>query len=183
MLPRFTFAALVTLVSALTLSACAGGAFSPVPSGNAAGQLAPGGASSFDRLSTLNSSVQPNAASCSKKKYAYCETVSLKNGLELMWCVGTKKDPCKDTGAYKWSGIVCDAKGATCKKPIPELTAAWTGPFKCKAKDKCTGTWELDTITPGKGLKQNKAYIYKQNIHACKGTKCDNAYIGLNVGP
>jgi hypothetical protein len=182
MLPRLTLAALVTLASALTLSACAGGTFSPVPSGNAAGQLAPAGSLSFDRLSTLNSTVLANATKC-PKQYIYCEMVSLKNGLVLMWCDGTKKDPCKDTSDYKWSGYVCDAKTPTCKKPITELTAAWTGPFKCKAKDKCTGTYELDTITPGKGLKQSKTYIYKQEIHVCKGTKCQSAYIGLNVGP
>jgi hypothetical protein len=180
MLPRLTLAALAMLASALTLSACAGGAFAPVPSGNAASQLAPAGALGADRLSTLNPPVQPNATKC-PKGYAYCETVSLKNGLEIAWCTGTKTDACADTSKYKWSGIVCDAKDATCKKPITELTAAWSGPFKCKAKDKCKGTYELDTITPGKGLKPTKAYIYKQDIRACKGTKCGNEYIALNV--
>jgi hypothetical protein len=75
------------------------------------------------------------------------------------------------------------AKGATCKKPIKQLTAAWSGPFKCKAKDKCTGTYELDTISPGPGLKQTKSYLYKQDIHICASASCEDAYVGLNVGP
>lgn len=182
MLPRFTLAALAALASAITFSACAGGTLSPATSGSAAGQLAPAGALSSDRLSTLNPMAQALPAAC-PKEYLYCEMVSLKNGLVLQWCDGSKKDPCADTGKYKWSGFVCDAKDATCKKPITEPTAAWTGPFKCKAKDKCTGTYELDTLTPGKGLKQTKQYLYKQEIQICKGTKCQHAYIGLNVGP
>ena len=56
-----------------------------------------------------------------------------------MWCYGPSSDPCSksNAGNYTWSGIVCDAKGKTCKKPIKQLTAKWTGPFKCRKKDKC----------------------------------------------
>ena len=119
------------------------------------------------------------------KRFLDCDTVSAKHGALLIWCYGPSSDPCSDSdaGDVTWSGVVCLAKGATCKKPIKQLTAAWSGPFKCKAKDKCTGTYELDTITPGPGLKQTKSYLYKQDIHICASASCEDAYVGLNVGP
>src|SRR5579883_2214809 len=95
----------------------------------------------------------------------------------VLWCAKS------DAGKVKWSGVVCLAKGPTCKGPIKVLTAKWSGPFKCKASDKCKGTFELDTIKPGPGLKETSKYLYKQDIHICKGASCQDAYIGLDVGP
>ena len=102
-----------------------------------------------------------------------------------MWCYGPSSSQCSETNMVTWSGVVCDAKGKTCKKPIKQLTAAWTGPFKCKKKDKCAskGYYELDTLTPGPGLKVTTKYVYKQDIHYCvSSASCGDVYIGLNVG-
>ena len=81
--------------------------------------------------------------------------------------------PVKRDGAASLLG-----KGITCKKPIKQLTAKWTDPFKCKMQ----GTYELDTIKPGTGLKETSSYLYKPNIHIC-AAPCENVYVGLNVGP
>jgi hypothetical protein len=32
-------------------------------------------------------------------------------------------------------------------------------------------------------LKQTKSYLYKQDIHICASASCEDAYVGLNVGP
>ncbi len=166
----------------LAMSACAGSNWSTMPNAQGSSQVASAGARSAGH-SKVALNAQGNAA-CAKR-YIECVTVSLKHGAELLWCWGPSSDPCSDSdaGEVTWSGVVCLAKGATCKKAIKQLTAKWTGPFKCKAKDKCTGTYELDTIKPGAGLKQTKSYTYKQDIHVCSGTSCQDAYVGMNVGP
>ncbi len=176
-------AALVALTSAiLSLTACSGGNLSAVPNAQGSSQVASAGGQNFDRPQIAILNAQPDVT-C-PTKYLTCDTVSAKNGLLLIWCYGPSSDPCGNSNAGKvsWSGYVCLAKGKTCKKPISQMTAAWTGPFKCKSKDKCKGTFELDTITPGHGLKQVKGYAYKQDIHICAGASCEDAYIGLNVG-
>jgi hypothetical protein len=182
MIPRLIrWTAPATLTSAmLALTACAGGNWSAVPSAQGSSQIASVGVNQA-HIAILNA--QPNVT-C-PKQYLDCDTVSQKHGALLIWCYGPSSDPCSDSdaGEVTWSGVVCLAKGGTCKKPIKQLTAAWSGPFKCKAKDKCKGTYELDTISPGPGLKQTKSYLYKQDIHICASASCEDAYVGLNVGP
>ncbi len=169
-------------VAAFALSACAGNNLSPTPNVEGFNQAASAGAEIGARPGLMTLNAQPNVK-C-PTKYLDCDTVSKKNGLVLNWCIGPSTNPCSKSSAgnYTWSGVVCDAKGKTCKKPIKQLTAAWTGPFKCKKKDKCKGTYEVDTITPGPGLKVTTKYAYKQDVHVCASSGCQDVYIGLNVG-
>ncbi len=167
------------LIAALMLCACARGDLSTVPSVQGVNQAAPVGADSAAAPSITHRNARPNV-DCPTRFYD-CTTVSLKNGAVIMWCSGTRKKPCKNTNKYIWSGIVCLAKGATCKKPIKQLTAKWSGPFTCKPKDKCKGTYVVDTLTPGPGLKVTKKYIYKQEIRMCAGSACTHDYSGINV--
>jgi hypothetical protein len=170
------------MVSALALSACGGNNLSAAPNVQGFNQ-APAGADAivWPGVAILNPQFNPTCP----KKYDECLTVSKKKGLEMGWCYGPVNDPCahSDAAKAKWSGIVCKAKSKKCSKPIKELTAKWTGPFKCKGKDACKGTYELDTITPGPGLKVSKKYVYKQDIQACVGKKCQKNLIGINIGP
>ncbi len=172
----------LAMVAAFALSACGGGNVSTTPSVQSFNQSAGIGADNLTRPSVTTLNVQPNVK-CPKKYLTGCDTVSKKKGLVIHVVLGTKKHPCADTNKVTWSGVVCDAKGKTCKKPIKQMTAAWSGPFKCKKKDMCgsKGYFELDTITPGKGLKPTKKYVYKQDIHYCAGSSCGDVYIGLNV--
>jgi hypothetical protein len=174
---------LVTLASALALSACAGGVGPSVPGAPGFSQAAFVGSHGGYQPRDQSPDAQPNL-SCPKRYFA-CWTVSKSKGLDLIWCYGPSSDPCgdSDAGKAKWSGVVCDAKGATCKGAIKVLTAKWSGPFKCQAKDKCEGTYELDKITPHAGLKETSKIAYKQDIHVCvKGGSCENVYDGFNVG-
>jgi hypothetical protein len=169
MLPRLGQSSALALISALALSACAGGVAPTLP--NTAGV-------------SQSAAMSVGAGALCPARFVACVTVSQKNGAEFIWCYGPSTNPCNksEAGKVKWSGVVCLAKGLTCKNAIKQLTAKWTGPFKCKAKDKCTGTFELDTIKPGAGLKQIKKYYYKQDIHICSGASCEDEYIGINVG-
>jgi hypothetical protein len=183
MIPRLSrWAALVTVTSALVLSACAGGTWSSMPSVPGSSQSASIGPQSGYQPGIAHLNVQPNAT-C-PKRFVACVTVSKTEGVQLIWCYGPKADPCSksDAAKGKWSGIVCTAAGKTCKKPVKQLTASWSGPFKCKPEDDCKGNFELDTIKPGPGLKETNKYIYKQDSHFCVGTRCEDKYIGLDVG-
>jgi hypothetical protein len=184
MIPRLNrWAALVALTPAvLALAACAGGNSLTMPNAQGYSQVASANARNADRPLAIQNA-HPDVT-C-PKRYLQCFTVSKKKGALLDWCYGPPSDPCSKSNARKvtWSGVVCLAKGKTCKKPITPLTAAWTGPFKCQTKDKCKGTFELDTITPGPGLKQTQSYAYKQDIHICLGSDCEDVYVGMNVGP
>jgi hypothetical protein len=65
------------------------------------------------------------------------------------------------------------------------MTAAWTGPFVCVPSvcgSGVSGTYEVDAITPGEGLKKTKRYVYKQDIQYCASSGCEDATIGLKVG-
>lgn len=169
-------------LSAFVVSGCVVNNGSTMPGAPGFSPSAAPGYQSAQGLRVVNPSAQP-MVTC-PQRYLDCVTVSKKKGADLIWCYGPSSDPCAHSkaGKVKWSGIVCVAKGKTCKKPIKQLTAKWSGPFKCKAQDKCTGTFELDTIKPGPGLKETKRYVYKQDIHiSCSG--CADAYVGLNVGP
>ncbi len=182
MMPRLSrWHTLATLTMTVVLSACAGGAVPTTPL-SASGQTA-AGFQGADRAQVANPALEPDTT-C-PQRFLDCATVSKTKGAEIIWCYGPQSDPCSDSnaGKVKWSGVVCLAKGPTCKGPIKVLTAKWSGPFKCKASDKCKGTFELDTIKPGPGLKQTSKYLYKQDIHICKGASCEDAYIGLDVGP
>jgi hypothetical protein len=173
-------AAPAVLTSALVaLSAC-GGSTVPSTSGSSQGAAVRGANVALEQAAIMNA--HPNAT-CAKK-YVDCETVSKSKGLGLLWCYGPKSDPCSksDAGKVKWTGVVCLAAGETCKNPIKQLTGKMTGPYKCKPSDDCHGTWELDTISPGPGLKETKQYIYKQDVRACR-TPCLSSLVGLNVGP
>ncbi|HEY2475960.1 MAG TPA: hypothetical protein VGI19_14315 [Candidatus Cybelea sp.] len=180
---RWSFpAAIVT--AALALTACGGSSGSPVSM--TPNQIPLAGSSDFGtqlHASTLSEVAQ--AASCPTSKFLQCFTVSLKSGLVVDWCDGTKKSPCADTKKFMWSGDVCLTKAKTCN-PIKQMTAAWTGPFKCKASIKvCNGgtkgDYEVDTISIGKTPpKKTSKYIYKQAIDLNSSLA---AYIGLNVGP
>lgn len=171
--------------AAFALSACAGGNLSTAPSVQGFDQSAPVGGDNVAPSGIAILNAQPNVT-C-PKKYTLCVTVSKKKGLAQSWCYGPAGfagHPCEhsDAGKAKWSGVVCKAKSKTCKKPIKELTATWSGPFKCKGNDGCKGTYEVDTFNPGPGLKVTNKYIYKQYIHACVGTKCKVLRIGINIG-
>lgn len=183
MTPRLSQWSALALASMLALSACAGTTGPTMPSAPGFNQSASVVAQSAGEPHVANASVQPNVT-C-PKRYLDCDSVSKTKGAELIWCYGPTSDPCgkSDAGKVKWSGVVCLAKGATCKGPIKQLTAKWSGPFKCKSQDKCKGTFELDTIKPGPGLKETSKYLYKQDIHLCLGSSCEDAYVGLNVGP
>lgn len=179
-IPPAAFASLIA--ATFVLAACSGANLSAVP--NAQGlQAASAGATNLDQPHVAISGARPDVT-C-PARYLDCGTVSLKHGALFIWCWGPSSNPCSksDAGKVTWSGVVCKAKGKTCKGPITQLTAAWSGPFKCKSKDKCKGTFELDTLTPGHGLKQTKYYTYKQDIHVCSGASCQDVYVGLNVGP
>lgn len=172
----------IVMVAAFALSACGGGNVSTTPSVQGFNQGAGTGADNLTRPGVTMLNAQPNAK-C-PKKYLACDTVSKKKGLVIMWCYGPSSAACSETNSITWSGVVCDAKGKTCRKPTKVMTATWSGPFKCRKKDKCSskGYYELDTITPGKGLKTTKKYAYKQDIHYCSGSSCGDVYVGLNVG-
>jgi hypothetical protein len=174
-------AAFAAAVFALT--ACSGSTGSPVPL--APNQVSPTGFhSSGAQLRATSNSKGVLPAACSKK-YLDCYTVSLKHGLVIDWCDGPSSYSCEDTKNYTWGGSVCKSTAKTCN-PIEQMTAKWTGPFKCKAKIKvCAGstkgTYVLDTISIGKTPpKQTKAYLYKQEI-ILSGSAA--AYVGFNVGP
>ena len=165
--------------TALALTACAGSIGSPVP-------LAPDQVSPSATQLQTSSEFEGAPATACPKQYLACFKVSLKKGLVIYWCNGTKKDPCKTTKKSTWSGDVCLAKSKKCK-PIEQMTAAWTGPFPCKSKPKnCVGgtkigDYEVDTISIGKTPpKQTKKYIYRQDIDLDSKLA---ATIGLNVGP
>src|SRR5580658_2226106 len=132
MIPRLIrWTAPATLTSAmLALTACAGGNWSTVPSAQGSSQIASVGAKSVNQAHIAILNAQPNVT-C-PKRYLDCDTVSQKHGALLIWCYGPSSDPCSDSdaGEVTWSGVVCLAKGAACKKPIKQLTAAWSGPFK-----------------------------------------------------
>jgi hypothetical protein len=182
MTPRLSrWAAPATLtLAAFALSACAGG-MSTTPNAQGSNQSASTGAPDAERPQIANSIVSLRR-SC-PGQYVDCFTVSKSKGAKIIWCLGAASDPCgnSDAGSAKWSGKACLAKTPTCKKAIKQLTAKWSGPFKCKAKDKCMGTYELDTLRPGPGLKVTKQYLYKQDIHLCASGSCADYYIGLNV--
>jgi hypothetical protein len=169
------------VAAAFTLAACAGGSVPTTPNVQGVNQAVSTGAS-FGTPAIAPLNAQPTA-SCPSQFTAGCTTVSQKNGAVLRWCIGKGSNPCSKSQAakYSWSGVVCDAKGKTCKKPIKQLTAKWSGPFKCKKKDNCKGTYELDTLTPGPGLKATKKYVYKQDVHICAGKNCKDYYLGINV--
>ncbi len=172
-------AAPAALLAAYALSACAGGNSPTTPSVQGFEPAVSVGADNAAAPAMAILNAKPNV-NCPARFYD-CTTVSQKNGAVVMWCSGTRKKPCKETNKYTWSGIVCVANGPTCKKPIKQLTAKWSGPFKCKPKDKCKGTYVLDTLTPGPGLKVTKKYIYKEEIRMCAGTACTEDYSGINV--
>ncbi len=184
MAPRFSrwaAPAIITL-AALGLAACAGG-MSTTPNAQGVTQASSAGALGAERPQIANSNVALTG-SC-PSSYLSCVTVSKKKGADITWCYGPGSDPCSDSnaGKGKWSGLVCLAKTSQCTKPIKQLKAKWSGPFKCKAKNKCMGTYELDKLIPGPGLKVTQQYLYKQHIHLCiKSTGgCQDAYIGINV--
>ena len=135
-------------------------------------------------LRSASTSKGPLLAVC-PGKYLECYTVSRKHGLVIDWCANATSEPCAKTNAYTWSGNVCKANAQTCN-PIEQMTATWTGPFKCKTKIKVCdgstqGTYEIDTISIGKTPpKLTKRYLYKQEI-LLSGDFA--AYVGFNVGP
>lgn len=140
-----------------------------------------------------SASAHPNAA-CPTEFFT-CFTVSAASGLIINWCYGPTSSPCSQTNTVTWSGIVCAEAtdtGAACGGTDPdrteEMRAKWTGPFPCNATVCGTnpGTYEVDTIKTEAGVLQNTHYVYEQNLHIClvsNPTSCQDAYIGLNVGP
>ncbi len=169
----------ILMAAAFAFSACAGGNLS-TPSVQGLSQAA-SAAHNGGEMGAAILNAQPNVT-CPSRFFA-CVTVSQKHAIELDWCYGPPSDPCSNSnaGKPKWTGIVCAAAGNTCKAPIKQLTAKWSGPFKCGKG--CNGTYEVDKLTPGPGLKQTKQYAYKQDVHICAGKKCLIDLVGLNVGP
>jgi hypothetical protein len=170
-------AALMSGLFAIT--ACAGGDWPSPPA--AGGQV---GAQVVGQVTALNY-YRSNQAQCLAKKFPTgCYTVSLKSGLKVAWCDGPASDRCLYTVNYKWRGNVCRSNAEVCN-PIKQMTTAWKGPYECVPSvcgSGVGGAYELDTITPGEGLKQTKRYVYKQDIQYCAGSSCEDATIGLNVG-
>jgi hypothetical protein len=170
-------AAFVTAVMALT--ACAGSSGPSVPL--APNQIPPAGFQ--ESGARLHSDAVP-AATC-PKHYIDCITVSLKHGAIDDWCYGKASFQCGETNKYKWSGAVCLASAKTCK-PIKQMTAKWTGPFRCRTKigvcgGSTKGSYEVDTISIGNPPpKQTKLYLYKQAIILSGAL---GGYLGINVGP
>ncbi len=113
------------LIAALMLCACARSDLSTMPSVQGVNQAAPVGADRTAAPSMTLLNARPNE-DCPTRFYD-CTTVSQKNGAVIRWCSGTSKKPCKTTNKYIWSGIVCLTKGATCKKPVKQLTAKMVG--------------------------------------------------------
>jgi hypothetical protein len=180
----------LALTSALVLSACAARTGSTMPSAPGFGAAASIGQSVPD-LRIINLNALPNAAKCPMKKFTGgCQKVSKSKGLELGWCYTThskkENDACTNSnaGAATWTGVICAAKGSTCKKATKVMTAKFTGPYSCKKyKAGCKGTFELDAISPGPGLKTTPHYLYKQAVKACGTPGCITKYVGLSVGP
>ena len=123
------------------------------------------------------------AAKC-PKQYIACFTYSLASGLVINWCYGPSSSPCSQTNTLTWSGEAGHYNAKTkVFKASKAIVATWTGPFQC-APSKCTGYYEVDTLTNGKKPpKQTKSYSWAQDIHYCAGTSCADAYIGLLIGP
>jgi hypothetical protein len=172
----------LVLTSALALSGCAGNAGPTTPSAANFSRSAAGPTSAWS-AHIANSS--PLTATCPKRFYA-CVTIPKSKESGLVWCYGPESDPCgnSDAGKAKWSGVVCLAAGNGCKGPIKQLTAKWSGPFKCKTSDDCDGTYELDALTPHSGIKVSGKYIYKQNVHICpkaNGNACTIENVGIAV--
>lgn len=187
MTPRLSRWALpaTLMIAAFVLSACAGG-MSTTPNAQGLNQARIVGASSAERPQLANPNLLPSG-SC-PKQFTYCVTISKKHGFNLIWCYGPTSNPCgnSDAGKAKWSGVVCLSKTKTCKNPIKQITAKWSGPYNCQSSDDCVGTYELDALKPGPGLKQTGKYLYKQDVHICpkKGAdKCEVIPLGINVGP
>jgi hypothetical protein len=180
--------AALALTSILVLAACGANNGPTIPEGSALDESASIGRQSAWGVRAANPSARPNVK-C-PKRFSTCYTVSEANGLKVPWCYGPKSDPCSksnvkvwDHKAITWSGVVCLAKGNTCPEPIAQMTAKWTGPFKCKGSAyTCKGTYEVDTITPGPGLHETAQYLYKQDARVCVGSSCEDLLIGLNVG-
>jgi hypothetical protein len=178
----------LALTSLLALVACSANGVPTIPGASGLGEPASVASQSAWAVRAANPNVQANAA-C-PERFDACYTVSKAHGLILWWCYGPKNDPCSKSNvtrwhhkAIKWSSVFCKAKGATCPKPIAQMTAKWTGPFKCKGSGySCKGTYEFDTITPGSGLHKTSKYIYKQDVRICVGSSCQYSLIGLNVG-
>lgn len=169
------------LASLFALSACSAGTGQPVPltptqSATAYSQFFAG----QEGLTVLGA--RQNTGSCPAKFTAGCYTFSLSKGLKIALCYGPSSDRCSTTKDFRWSGNVCLAKARRCK-PIAQLKAKWTGPFKCTRKTcDSKGFYELDTITKGSNPpKLTQQYVYKQQVHIC-GSTCVNYYIGINVG-
>jgi hypothetical protein len=188
MLVRFSQWSALALISILALAACSANNGPAIPGGSGLGDAASIGQQSAWSVRAVNPSARPNT-NC-PKRFDACYTVNPSGGLILWWCYGPKSDPCSKSNvkeykhqAITWSGDVCRAKGATCTGTIPQMSAKWTGAYKCKrsAYD-CKGTYELDTITPGSGLSDTNKYIYKQAARICVGSNCQISLIGLNVG-
>lgn len=175
-LSRLAAPAILTAASVI-LSACNGSTVPSTP-GSIQNAVVGGTHVALEQAAIINA--QPNAGCPSH--FVECHTVSKSKGLELGWCYGPKSDPCSNSNVKKvhWSGIVCLAAGKSCPNPIKELTGKMTGPYKCKPSQ-CNGTWELDTITPGPGLKETKQYLYKQDVRICR-SPCTHTLVGLNVG-
>lgn len=188
MLVRLSQWSALALTSILVLAACSANNGPTVPGGSGLGEPDSIGQQSAWGVRAANPSLRPNVK-C-PKRFTSCYTVSEAKGLILWWCYGPKSDPCSksnvkvwDHKAITWSGVVCKAKGATCPGPIAQMSAKWTGPFKCKGSAyTCKGTYEFDTITPGSGLQESHKYLYKQDTRICAGTSCQDSLIGLNVG-
>lgn len=174
--PRWSAPAVI-VSAAFLLSACAGGTAPSLPAASSSGTAPFDGA----RAEGVTAFGARTDTTCPKKFTAGCFTFSLSKGLKITWCYGPSSDPCKTTQDYKWSGDVCLAGARKCS-PIPQMTATWTGPFKCTKKAcQSPGKYELDTITKGKKPpKPTTKYLYKQQVNVCKGS-CAKYYIGINV--
>lgn len=165
---------------ALALSACSGGSGSAVPTVSNQNAFSQSFANQVELTPT---GTQPNTGTCPSRFTAGCYTFSLSKGLKVAFCYGPSSDRCSTTKDYTWSGNVCLTKAKRCK-PIAQLKAKWTGPFKCTKKTcKSRGEYELDTITKGSPApKKTQQYVYKQQIHICGGGGCVNYWLGINVG-
>jgi len=121
--------------------------------------------------------LRPNA--CPRRFPDGCYIVSLRYGANIVWCYGPPSNPCADTNQYGWGGVITTAKG----NPTTKMSASWYGPYQC-VPSLCgsdQGTYVLDTISVGKGLRETSRFKYVESV--CKDASCVASAIGLLVGP
>ena len=177
------------LVAIFGLGACTGGT-PATPAGPAATSFVAQSGLHTARMSAAVRGAVPNAK-CPTSDFL-CYQFSDTQGLAVYLCY-TINTACDYTSSQTWSGGVCKKRATPCTEPtgpfIRSIVATFTGPFPCEPSiPVCnagnTGTYELDTLTPGNNPPaQTPHYAYKENVTYCYVSDCQDFYFGLSVGP